>query len=66
MTMQCLEYPQVQGLCIPSGGLFVNPKNEATRGVRALVSGDRIDLSRPARAGDPSRRTKFPGASCGK
>ena len=26
MTMQCLKYPQVQGLCIPSWGLFVNTK----------------------------------------
>ena len=23
-------------------------------------------MSRPVRAGDPSRRTKFPGASCGE
>ena len=43
MPMQCLEYPQVRGLCIPSMGLLVNPKKEATRGVRAIVSGDRID-----------------------
>ena len=42
MVMQCLKYPQVQGLCIPSRGLFVNPKNEATRGVCAVVSGDCI------------------------
>ena len=43
MTMQYLKYPQVQGLCIPSGRLFVNPKNEATRGVQAIGSEDRID-----------------------
>ena len=29
MTMQCLKYPQVQGLCIPSGGLFFNPKKRS-------------------------------------
>ena len=29
MTMQCLKYPQVQGLCIPSGGLFVNLKKRS-------------------------------------
>ena len=45
MTMQCLKYHQVQGLCIPSRGLFVNPKNEATRGVQAVVSGDPIDYA---------------------
>ena len=40
MAMQCLKYPQVQGLCIPSGGLFVNPKK---RSISRVVSGDRID-----------------------
>ena len=29
MTMQCLKYPQVQGLCFSSGGLFVNPKKRS-------------------------------------
>ena len=43
MTMQCLKYPRVQGLCIPSGGCLPTRKNEATRGVRAVVSGDLID-----------------------
>ena len=43
MTMQLLKYPQVQGLCIPSGGLLVNPKKEATREVWAVVSGESID-----------------------
>ena len=43
MTMQCLKYPQVQGLCIPSGGGLSTLKNEATRGVRDVVSEDRID-----------------------
>ena len=33
MTMQCLKYHQVQGLCILSGGLFVNPiKRSNSRG----------------------------------
>ena len=42
MTMQCLIHPQVQGLCTPSGVLFVNPK-KLSNSVRAVVSGDRID-----------------------
>ena len=40
-TMQCLKYPQVQGLCIPSWGLFVNPKkrsNSRGSGRRKRVS----------------------------
>ena len=41
--MQCPKYAQVQRLCIPSEGFFVTPKNEATREVRAVASGDRID-----------------------
>ena len=40
MAMRRLKCHQVQGLCIPSGGLFVNPKKRSTsRG----SGGDRID-----------------------
>ena len=67
MTMHCLKYPQVQGLCIPSGELFVDPKKRSnSRGLGRRKRGSyRPCGGRPARAGDPSRWTKYPGASCG-
>ena len=41
--MQCLKYPQVQGLCIPPGGLFINPiKRSNSRGSDRRKR-DRID-----------------------
>ena len=61
MTMQCLKYPQVQGLCIPSWGLFVNPKkNGATRGVRAIVSRDRIDHVEARKGGGSVKADQVP------
>ena len=60
MTMQCLKYPQVQGPCISSGELFVNQKNEATRGVWAVVSGDRIDHVEASEGGGSIKSDQVP------
>ena len=59
MTMQCLKYPQVQGLCIPSWGLFVNPKKRGnSRGSDRRKRGSyrpcRGPLGRGIRQGGPS------------
>ena len=60
MTMQCLKYPQVQGLCIPSGFFLSTRKNEATRGVRAVVSGDRISHVEAREGGGPVKSDHVP------
>ena len=60
MTMQCLKYPQVQGPCIPSWGLFVNPKNGANRGVRAVVSWERIDHVEARQGGGSVKADQVP------
>ena len=61
MTMQCLKYPQVQGL-----GVVCQPeKTEKLEGFGPSEAGIVSTMSRPVRAGDPSGRTKFSGASWG-
>ena len=66
MTMQCLKYPQVQGLCIPSWGLFVNPKKRSnSRGSGRRKRGSYRACPGPLGRGI-RQRTKFPGASCGE
>ena len=64
MTMQCLKYPQVQGLCIPSWGLFVNPKKRSnSRGSGRRKRGSyrpcRGPLRRGIRQGGPSSPGKL-------
>ena len=64
MTMQCPKYPQVQGLCIPSWGLFVNPKKwsnsrGSVRRKRGPYRPCRGPLGRGIRQGGPSSRGKL-------
>ena len=61
MPMQCLKYHQVQGLCIPSEGVVCQPeKKKATRGVRAVVSGDRIDHVEACEGGGSVKTNQVP------
>ena len=46
------------------GVIFQPEKTEQLEGFGPLEAGIVSTTSRPVRAGDPSRRTKFPGASC--
>ena len=64
MTMQCPKYPQVQGLGIPSWGLFVNPKKwsnsrGSVRRKRGPYRPCRGPLGREIRQGKLWRAIKF-------
>ena len=52
-------YPVMGVVCQPE-------KTGQLEGFGPSSAGIVSTMSRPVRAGDPSRRTKFPGASCGE
>ena len=62
MTMQSLKYSQVEGLCIPSWGLFVNAKNRSnSKGSGHRKRGSYRPCRGPLRRGIRQGGPSFPG-----